>query len=169
MEDPKQACYDHHQRSSAGASTSADIPGPQGSRANDQETLTRRKLDKSCAEKVKGTEDEVDVETERPRWTERSVSNAEPADQINPVQRSSWCDPQAEAWVDRGKGESGVRAQTSIAIPPLFVTDARCSTTGGGVQGIGQRQVGHRLENDSDVARRECGTVIISIESITDV
>ena len=37
------------------------------------------------------------------------------------------------------------------------MTDVRCSITGGGVQGIGQRQVGYRLENDCDVARRECG------------
>ena len=59
--------------------------------------------------------------------------------------------------MDRGKEKSGVMAQTSIAIPPLFMTDARCSTTGGGVQRIGQRQVGYRLENDCDVAQRECG------------
>ena len=59
--------------------------------------------------------------------------------------------------MDRGKEKSGVIAQTSIATPPLFVTDARCSTTGGGVQGIGQTQVGFRLGNDCDVARRECG------------
>ena len=59
--------------------------------------------------------------------------------------------------MDRGKEKSGVIAQTSIAIPPSFMMDARCSTTGGGVQGIGQRQVGHRLESDCDVARRECG------------
>ena len=58
--------------------------------------------------------------------------------------------------MDRGKEKSGVTAQ-SIAIPPLFMTDARCSTTGGGVQGIGERQVGYRLENDCDVERRECG------------
>ena len=57
--------------------------------------------------------------------------------------------------MDRGEEKSGVRAQTSIAIPPLFVTDAKCSTTGGGVQDTGQRQVGYRLENDCDVARRE--------------
>ena len=37
------------------------------------------------------------------------------------------------------------------------MTDARCSTKGGGVQGIGQRQVGYRLENDCEVARHECG------------
>ena len=61
-------------------STSADIPGWQGSRANDQETLGRRKLNKSYAERMKGTEDEVDVETERPRWTEPSARNAELAD-----------------------------------------------------------------------------------------
>ena len=52
--------------------------------------------------------------------------------------------------MDRGKEKSGVIAQTTNAIPPVFVTDARCSTTGSGVQGI-------RLENDCDVARRECG------------
>ena len=61
----------------------------------------------------------------------------------------------------RGMGGSrqgtGVITQTSIAIPPLFMTDAKCSTTGGGVQGIGQRQVGYRLVSDCDVARRECG------------
>ena len=96
----KQACHDHHQPFRAGASTSADIPGPQGSRAKDQETPGRRKLNKSCAEKVKGTEDEVDVETERPRWTERSARNAEPAGQANPVQRSSWCDrKQRHGWI----------------------------------------------------------------------
>ena len=61
-------------------------------------------------------------------------------------------------------------AQTSIAIPPVFVTDARCSTTGGGVQGIGQRQVGYRLENDNVTWRvANVATVIISAESITDV
>ena len=41
-------------------------------------------LNKPCAEKVKGTRDEVDVETERSRWTERSASNAEPADHVKP-------------------------------------------------------------------------------------
>ena len=60
--------------------------------------------------------------------------------------------------MDRDKEKSGVITQTSIAIPPFHMTKARCSTTGGGVQGIGQRQVGYRLENDCDVARRECGT-----------
>ena len=59
--------------------------------------------------------------------------------------------------MDRDKEKSGIITQTSIAIPPLFMTDARCSTAGGGVQCIGQRQVGYRLENDCDVARRECG------------
>ena len=58
--------------------------------------------------------------------------------------------------MDRGSDKSGATLQTSIALPPVFVTDARCSTTGGGVQGIGQRQVGDRLENDCHVARREC-------------
>ena len=58
--------------------------------------------------------------------------------------------------VDRGKEKSGARAQTSMALPPSFVTDARCSTTGGGVQGTGQGQVGYRLANDCDVVRREC-------------
>ena len=64
--------------------------------------------------------------------------------------------------MDRGKEKSGVTAQTSIALPPLFVTDARCSTTGGGMQGIGQRQVGYKLENDCEVARRDVTTVISS-------
>ena len=59
--------------------------------------------------------------------------------------------------MEAGKEKSGVIGQTSIAIPPLFMTDARYSTTGGGVQGIDQRQVGYRLENDCDVASRECG------------
>ena len=59
--------------------------------------------------------------------------------------------------MDRDKEKSGVITQTSIAIPPLFMTDARCSTIGGGVQGIFQRRVGYKLENDCDVARRECG------------
>ena len=58
-------------------------------------------------------------------------------------------------WI-AAKEKSGITTQTSMAIPPLFVTDARCSTTGGGVQGIGQRQVGCRLEYDCDVARHEC-------------
>ena len=59
-----------------------------------------KELNKSCAGKVKGTEDEVDVETERLRWTERSASNAEPAVQANPVQRSSWCDrKQRHGWI----------------------------------------------------------------------
>ena len=57
--------------------------------------------------------------------------------------------------MDRGSDKSGATLQTSIALPPVFVTDATC-TTGGGVQGIGQRQVGYRLENGCDVARREC-------------
>ena len=56
--------------------------------------------------------------------------------------------------MDRNKEKSGIRTQTPIAIPPLLMTDARCRTTGGGVQGIGQRQVGYRLD---------------SAESITDV
>ena len=55
--------------------------------------------------------------------------------------------------MDRGKEKSGVTAQTSIAIQPLTMTDARCSTTGVGVQGIRQRQVGYMLENDCDVVR----------------
>ena len=59
--------------------------------------------------------------------------------------------------MDRGKEKSGVIAQPSIAIPALFISDARCSTTGGGMPGIGQRQVGYRLEHDCDVARPECG------------
>ena len=59
--------------------------------------------------------------------------------------------------MDRGKEKSGAIGQTSIAIPPVFAAETRCSTTGDGVQGIGQGQVGYRLENDCDVARRECG------------
>ena len=72
--------------------------------------------------------------------------------------------------MDRDKEKSGVIAQTSIAIPPVFATDARCSTTGGGVQGTGQRQVGYRLENDIVTWRvANVATVIISSEPITDV
>ena len=57
-------------------------------------------MNKSCAEKVKGTKDEFDVETERPRWTEQSASNAELADQVNPVQRFSRCDrKQGHGWI----------------------------------------------------------------------
>ena len=75
-----------------------------------------------CAEKVNGTEDEVDVETERPRWTERSASSAEAAGQANPVLRS-WRWDRKEAWVDRCEEMSGVMALTSSEIPPVFVTD----------------------------------------------
>ena len=106
---------------------------------------------------MKGTKDEVDVETGRSRWTEPSASHAESADQVSPMQRSSRSDrKQRHGWI-AAKEKSGVTAQTSIAVPPLLMTDARCSTAGGGVQGVGQRQVGCRLENDCDVARRECG------------
>ena len=67
-------------------------------------------MNKPCAERVKSTEDEVD---ERPRWTERSVSNAEPADQINPVQRSSRCDrKQRHGWIAARRSlESELRHQ----------------------------------------------------------
>ena len=89
MKHPKQACHDHRQPFERVRAQAQIPPGPQGSRTKDQEAPGRRKLNRSCAEKVKGTEDEVVVETERPRWTERSASNAEPAVQANPVQRSS--------------------------------------------------------------------------------
>ena len=59
--------------------------------------------------------------------------------------------------MDGGEEKSEVTAQTSASIAPILMTDARCSTSGCGVQGIGQRQVGYKLENDYDVTRRECG------------
>ena len=68
-----------------------------------------KELNKSCAGKVKGTEDEVDLETERPRWTERSASNVEPAVQANPVQRSSRCDRKQRHGVTASRGMGGSR------------------------------------------------------------
>ena len=70
--------------------------------------------------------------------------------------------------MDRGKEKSGVVAQTSIAIPPLFLKDARCSTT------VACKAL---VRDNSDTGLRmivawrvaNVATVIISIESITDV
>ena len=70
--------------------------------------------------------------------------------------------------MDRGKEKSGVVAQTSFATPPLFLKDAICSTT------VACKAL---VRDNSDTGLRvivawrvaNVATVIISIESITDV
>ena len=69
--------------------------------------------------------------------------------------------------MDRGNEKSGFIAQTSIAIPPVFVTDARYSTTGGDVQGIGQRKSDTGLRRIVTWRVANVATVIISSESMT--
>ena len=69
--------------------------------------------------------------------------------------------------MDRGEEKSGVVPQTSIAIPPVFVTNARCSTTGCGVQGRDKSDTSLRMIATWRVAN--VATVVISAESITDV
>ena len=99
--------------------------------------------------------------------TERSGGDAEPADQVNPVQRSSRC--------DREQRHGWIAARRSLE----SCTDINCNTTiihdGCKMQHHWRWRAGHWPE--SDIGLRmvvtwrvpNVATVIISIESITDV
>ena len=127
------------------------------------------KLNKPCAEKAKGTEDEVNVETESLRWTERSASNAELTGQANPVQRSSRCDrKQRHGWIPTRRNlESQLRHQLQYHHYSRRMQDAA------------PLEVACRalVRDESDTGLRMIVTwrvtkvaiVIISAESITDV
>ena len=62
------------------------------------------------------------METERPRWTERSASSAEPADQVNPVQ----CMVNTRQW---SRPETNVFWETTYRHTVTFATKVCCART----------------------------------------
>ena len=104
---------------------------------------TKEKLNESCAEKVKAPRT-------KSTWKPEGLNDQRVMQ--NPQVKPTQCRGLRGVTASRGTGGSRqgeVWSQSSeFNCITTFVTDARCSTTGGGMQGIGQWQVGYRLENN---------------------